>query len=76
VLGYLQFNMLSTINSGEEKHIHMLSTAETCRHGCTNKLRYLDSCVVTDLPTLMCTFWLKGQFFSDLTLFLLRDCLQ
>ena len=30
------------------------STAETCRHRRTNKLRYLDSCVVTDLPTLIC----------------------
>ena len=27
------------------------STAETCRHRRTNKLRYLDSCVLTDLPT-------------------------
>jgi len=31
------------------------STAETCRHRRTNKLRHLDSCVVTDLPTLICT---------------------
>jgi len=30
------------------------STAETCRHRRNNKLRYLDSCVVTDLPTLIC----------------------
>jgi len=29
------------------------STAETCRHRRTNKLRYLDSCVFTDLPTLI-----------------------
>ena len=29
------------------------STAETCRHPRTNKLRYLDSCVLTDLPTLI-----------------------
>jgi len=29
------------------------STAETCRHRRTNKLRYLDSCVVTDLSTLI-----------------------
>ena len=29
------------------------STAETCRHRRTNKLRYLDSCVLTDLPTLI-----------------------
>ena len=28
-------------------------TAETCRHCRTNKLRYLDSCVLTDLPTLI-----------------------
>jgi len=28
------------------------STAETCRHRRTIKLRYLDSFVVTDLPTL------------------------
>ena len=27
------------------------STAETCRYRRTNKLRYLDSCVLTDLPT-------------------------
>jgi len=27
------------------------STAETCRHRRTNKLRYLGSCVLTDLPT-------------------------
>ena len=25
--------------------------AETCRHRQTNKLRYLDSCVLMDLPT-------------------------
>jgi len=30
------------------------STAETCRHRRTNKLRYLDSCVLTDLLTLIC----------------------
>ena len=30
------------------------STAETCRHRRTNKLRSLDSCVLTDLPTLIC----------------------
>ena len=29
------------------------STAETCRHRRTNKLSYLDSCVLTDLPTLI-----------------------
>ena len=33
------------------------STAETCRHRRTNKLRYLDSCVVTDLPTLILLLW-------------------
>ena len=29
------------------------SSAETCRHRRTNKLRYSDSCVLTDLPTLI-----------------------
>ena len=29
------------------------STVETCRHRRTNKLRYLDSCVLTDLSTLI-----------------------
>jgi len=28
--------------------------AETCRHRHTNKLRSLDSCVLTDPPTLIC----------------------
>ena len=31
------------------------STVETFRHRRTNKLRYLDSCVLTDLPTLIRT---------------------
>ena len=30
------------------------NTAETCRHHQTNKLRSLDSCVLTDSPTLIC----------------------
>jgi hypothetical protein len=30
------------------------SKAETCRHRLTNKLRSLDSCVLTDLPILIC----------------------
>ena len=30
-----------------------LSTAKTSRHRRTNKLRYLDSCVLTDLPNLI-----------------------
>jgi hypothetical protein len=29
------------------------NTAETCRHRRSNKLRYLDSCVLTDLPTII-----------------------
>ena len=31
------------------------SSAETCRHRRTNKLHYLDSCVLTDLPSLIST---------------------
>ena len=48
------------------------STAETCRHRRTNKLRYLDSCVLTDLPTLDCIlieihsiFLFYSTFISD-----------
>ena len=47
---YLQLTLL-TVDS--ILNLRWPSTAETCRHRRTNKLRYLDSCVLTDLPTLI-----------------------
>jgi len=35
------------------------SMAETCHHRQTNKLRSLDSCVLTDPPTLICVLYLS-----------------
>jgi hypothetical protein len=68
VLGHLQVIKLFTINCSICICFSSLllivntfmtwrwpSTAETCRHRWTNKLRCLDSCVLTDLPTLICT---------------------
>jgi len=36
------------------------STAETCRHRLTNKIRSYDSCVLTDPPTLICIKTQRG----------------